>query len=334
MSANSYKSAKPGLAFMFGLCAAAALPLLLLQSTDDAARTGEENLDNIIPFEQIQKEGDVRIQRVISLMRQSDEGEKIYKYAASSALTVQWNTQKSSASGTYENGRIKLQTSLSDKSAALTLGHEIRHHWQANIMPLGRMVFDPVMLWQHALLEEVDACAYSAHYAAQYKDKTGTPLIDVPGTSFGDSTAYSYSQIPPQQRDFFRQAVIPCFAELAQYSYATRYLEKTQFILERTQALASNIKKDPQMLGHLIADMKSVSDEDKAALLSPLFSLSLDDDPQPLPEIAAMSVEEFVSWIEKMTMADPELAKKIKDMGHEFDKIQPRLTKKNPAPSS
>jgi hypothetical protein len=35
-----------------------------------------------------------------------------------------------------------------------------------------------------------------------------------------------------------------------------------------------------------------------------------------------------------MTMADPELAKKIKDMGHEFDKIQPRLTKKNPAPSS
>ncbi len=316
------------LGIVFALCGGTAL----LASIHLPEEPREENLDNIVPFETIKKDGDTRINRIIDIMERSETGREIVRFASTHPITFQWSDEKDSASGTYLNGRVELSVHLSDKDAALILGHEIRHGWQAYTMPLNSQVRDPVAIWEYSTLEEIDSCAYTAHFAAEYKDETGELLTDNKNSGFGDQTAHNYSQIPATQRDFYRQAVLPCFAEISNYPYSWKHMKRAKSGLEDAQQAVRAAKRDP-IGSPVMVNLIPLDNNEKKELFSRFFNQSMTHD-EPLPEMAVLSPNGFVSWIKSMTQGDPEIAQELERLRNDFSKISPRPAKNkaNPAP--
>lgn len=308
-------------------------PLLLGKSNVLDNSTGEENLDNIAPFSTIRKDGDTRINRIIDILERSKEGRDIVRFASENPITFQWLDRKDGPAGSYSigNGQIELNVRITDKHAALVLGHEIRHAWQDHTIPLSRQIRDPIAIWEYATLAEVDACAYTARFAAEYKDETGVSLVvDNTLRSYGDFTAQNYSQISATQRDFYRQAVLPCFAEISNYSYPWSHLNLAKGALESAQYIVRNAKRDP-IGSPMMADMTPLDNTEKKELFSRFFNQSMLYD-DPLPEMTVLSPDGFASWLKSVTQGDPEIAQTLEKLEQEFSKLQPRPAVRQPVP--
>ncbi|QQG35932.1 MAG: hypothetical protein HYS17_10585 [Micavibrio aeruginosavorus] len=277
--------------------------------------TGEENLDAILPYSQIETAGDPRIKRVMRLMRRTPTGEYLYQYAAGQDFRFAWNTEIDDGNGSYKDGLIKESPRLeSDQSLALTGVHEIRHGWQMRLLQRMPYKTDPITEWQLSIVIEADSCAYTAHYAAEYKDITGVDLTKN-FSGYGAKTAKTYVRTPEIQRDFFLHAVLPCFEEIKNYPSYDKLAKKRAAIVTNMVDIVAAISLNRIMIaenggspydpGFFRKDIASPSAKEKAALFSQFFSLDMGGG-KPLPRLQNLSQnpDEFLTWLDRTTLKD------------------------------
>lgn len=299
--------------------------------------TSEEQFDKIVPYHLLATEGDARIKRIMGLLRKSQKGEDLYQYAAAKELQFQWRKSTADDLGSYGKGLVSQSPEgSSDHDLTLTNVHEIRHGWQDKTLKTKEWKSDPAMAWQMRILQEVDACAYTAHYAANYKDETGIRLA-LSAHQYGNETITFYVAISPLKRRFFEHAVLPCFAEIKNYqgyyvaasrdTYNVLGLIKAVYdIAQIDMALAHHRQRlyDP---GEFRKYINPPSVEEKAKLFSRFFSLDIKEG-TILPELEEMSrrPQDFLAWIEQMIYPEPELHALIdKSQGH-FYRVRELIT--------
>lgn len=205
---------------LIGACALGIAGIFMAAHEDPSPHAGTENIGATQSFAHIHTSGDPRIQHLVRRMRQSAAGEELYQYAARTNMAFTWYNKKTdNALGLYKENTSFLYTDLSDDHALATLVHEIRHHWQLSEIPVPYARMKPHDQYYSAQLREVDACAYTAHFAAAHKDATGERLaikfIWRPG--YGSGIARDYADMNPQDRNYVRDAYEPCFEQVNIY---------------------------------------------------------------------------------------------------------------------
>lgn len=294
-------------------CFGVASSLFLSKSPEYA--TGEENLDAILPYSQLETAGDPRIKRVNRLMRKTPLGEYLHQYAAAQGFRFAWNAETESENGSYKDGLIKKSPRLeSDQSLVLTGVHEIRHGWHMRLLQGVHHKTDPVTEWQLSMVMEVDSCAYTAHYAAEYKDITGVDLTRK-FSGYGAKTAKAYAEQPQIQRDFFLHAVLPCFEEIKEYPSYDKRAKKLATVVTDMADVVAAISLNRIMIaenggslydpGFFRQDITPPSTKEKAAMFSQFFSLDMKEG-QPLPRLQSLgqNPDEFMTWLDRTTLKD------------------------------
>ena len=208
------------IAGLIGACALGIAGIFVAAHEEPSPHAGTENIGTTMSFANIHTNGDPRIQHLVHRMRQSAAGEELYQYAVRTNMAFTWYNKKTGgALGLYKDHTSFLYTSMSDDHALATLVHEIRHHWQLSEIPFPYARMKPHDQYYSAQLREVDACAYTAHFAAAHKDATGERLaikfIWRPG--YGSGIARDYADMDPQDRNYVRDAYEPCFAQVNIY---------------------------------------------------------------------------------------------------------------------
>ena len=306
--------------YLLGSVAVAALGVaclngigVMLSSGSTPHETGEENIGTPLPYSRIESEGDPRINRVIRLMRKTPAGEYLFQYATSQNFRFEWDGEPGSHHGSYRDGLIKKSTHIeSDHGLVLTGVHEIHHGWQSRTLLNAPYKKDPVTEWQISIVMEASSCAYTAHYAAEYKDTTGVDLSKN-FTGFGAATAKAYVRRPQAQRDFFLHAVEPCFNEIEDYpAYSVRAL-KTPALLTEFINIAAEISMSRMIIAEeggspydpefFRSNINPPSAKDKTELFSQFFTSDIKHR-QPDPQIRVLSEnpDRFVEWLDRMTL--------------------------------
>lgn len=315
-------------ALAIGLAAVAINMVMTPEPIEPAGPTGEEVTERTTLYSQIDIEGDPRIRRVIGLMKKTQAGNNLYGYAASQGFQFQWSMSATEA-GSYDNGLIqKTPYGQSDHGLALTGVHEIRHGWQDKTLKTKEWKSDPLTTAQILLVSEVDSCAYTAQYAADYKDKTGN-AISWQADVYGKDTASSYASRPRLSRDFFKHAVVPCFEEIKKYPvYALKAYERSiSYSILAAKAselivyamLVSSLTGKPYDATKYGQHFNAMTPEEKANAFSRFFSLDMNGQTR-LPEMdeKRKNPELFLAWLNAMTLTHPELAKGLKAQQEEF----------------
>lgn len=308
--------------YLLGSIAAAALGAAclsvigtLLLSEPESHETGEEKIGTPLPYGKIETEGDPRINKVIRLMRKTPAGEYLFQYAASQNFQFEWSEGANGEHGSYHGGLIRKSARLESNHALVLTGvHEIHHGWQSRILQGSTYKKDPLTEWQISIVMEAGSCAYTAHYAAEYKDTTG-PDLSRDFTGFGSSTARDYVQRPQAQRDFFLHAIVPCFEEIEKYpSYSVRALKAPTALTKLIDVVAEismnrliiaekgGSPYDPEFFR---SNINPPSATDKTELFSQFFTPDMQHR-SSVPQILALSEtpDSFVEWLDRMTLRD------------------------------
>lgn len=259
----------------------------LATASEDAPANTNPDLKQGILFSKIAEQGHPRFKKIIAMMRQSREGEKIYRYASRKGLRLNWGNASTSDGG-YIDGTIRISPALSNEAAGYTIAHEVAHGFQDKSLNWLKYQRGPLITWQISQLNEIGACAYAAHYAAKWKDETRKAL-DIP-EGFGDKTAQRYQDLPAPQRDFYKNAVLPCAQEIKEYEYESKHMQWARYTLDDARLLLKIIQLNAKIAtwhpaGYDASDDRSIFDtirtKDKARLLSKTLTTLLDREDVP-----------------------------------------------------
>lgn len=277
--------------------------------------TGSEKIGTPLSYSQIETEGDPRIKKITRLMRKTPAGEYLFQYAVSQNFQFEWSAGTEGEHGSYSNGLIRKSAHLeSDHGLVLTGVHEIHHGWQSRILQGASYKKDPLTEWQISIVMEAGSCAYTAHYAAEYKDMTGTDLSS-DFTGFGSSTAKNYVRRPQAQRDFFLHAVVPCFEEIEKYpSYNVRAMKAPAALtglvnvvaeISMSRLIIAESGGSPYDPEFFRSNINPPSLRDKTELFSQFFTPDMQHR-SPAPQIRTLSEtpDRFVEWLDRMTLRD------------------------------
>jgi hypothetical protein len=294
-----------------------------LLEQDTSHETGEENLNETIALKDVQKRGDARLNRIISGLRHSSMGEELYRYALNSGVNVAWENKDDSAAGSYYNETtlLTIDSRSSDSQLISVMAHELRHHWQFTATDINLMTLDPLRAWQTARLLEVDACAYTAKFATEYNEKS-EKKIDL-GNKYGSKTLAHYSKIPTSERDYIKDAVMPCFAEITTNdNYNKNHAGFTQTLADIYEIRYVNAVQSKDY-DFLLAEYEQMPNAERIKThFSQLLTSTLD--PEKLePMIRDASNEDFVEWINTATTND--LTKDILRLQRHFEKTRVKL---------
>ncbi|WP_435641430.1 DUF6782 family putative metallopeptidase [Micavibrio aeruginosavorus] len=176
---------------------------------------GEENRGTALAFADLPTKGDGRIKYLIAKLRTSPEGERLFQFAARTKLQFIWGGP-GTAMGSYSKSLMSAKPGFSDDITLLTIAHETRHHWQHTTMNADIARLEPLDQYAVKRLREVDACAYAAHFSADFKDATGHTMKTPSAVLglYGGSIAMNYAQKDPATRDAMRDAYAPCMESI------------------------------------------------------------------------------------------------------------------------
>lgn len=263
--------------------------------------TGEENLTAATPLAQIQEHGDARLNRIVARLRSSTLGEQLYTYAVQENTRIQWITEGNKA-GAYSvpDKLIELKVSMPDEALILTLAHELRHHWQFTALKPRTWINSPLQQWQLRRFVEADACAFTAHFSAQYKNETGNALKS--GGQYGGQIAKNYTDQPESKRNYLRDAVVPCFQELVSYhdSYGVSHYESAEIQIKIARLAHEKAELEGNYQEIFNKYMNVPDDKGLKAQFSQFLTLDLDPS-HTIPEVKAASPEEFIQWVTNQT---------------------------------
>lgn len=295
--------------------------------------TGEENLSDTIALRDVQTRGDARLKRIFSELRHSKMGEDLYTHALNTGVNVAWENDDDGAAGAYhgDKGLLTIDTHSSDAELISVMAHELRHHWQFTATRVETMTLDPLRAWQAARLLEVDACAYTAKFITEY-NVNSTREIDI-GKKYGHKSLAHYSAVPAAKRDYIKDAIMPCFQEIAENdTYNDNHIGFTETLagLYKTRYQIAVQKQDYDLLLREYAQMPTPSSVKKS--LSPLLSPSLDPTQQE-PAIKQASDNEFLNWLHNATAN--KYSAHVLNMQREFELNRMNIMERAaPAPSS
>lgn len=289
--------------------ATGAIALSLHWNADENFKyAGEEDNYTTTTFQNIETDGDRRIQHIVKMMRESREGEQLYQFASKHNLRFQWESSQDNA-GSYSNGTITLDSRLSNISIVYALVHEINHGWQDKLLNAQDLQGDPQFTWQMAQLREVSACAYSAHFSAQYTEQTGRKFSSYKNV-FGGKTAYNYTKIGAMNRDYFANAVLPCFDEIKKNDrYIVNHLNiaRLKFHIALTFNSLVKISDARSRLHSMPYTPPAVTNpftlpprSERARMMAGLFTPTLNPEDIP-PELNPEDTEGVLSFMEQET---------------------------------
>ncbi|MGZ9096918.1 MAG: DUF6782 family putative metallopeptidase [Micavibrio sp.] len=306
-------------------------------SLDDKFLTGEELLDHPVRINDISKDGDPRMQRLIVELQRSSLGRELYQYMLDEKLSLQWGTGDDKHAGIYYHDKdlIGLDARHPDDGLLSILVHEIRHAWQYRKLGVIDWTLSPKDRWQASRLVEADSCAFSVHFAAVHEKETGH-LLDS-SHNFNRLLTESYMYTPSDQRNYITGAVEPCFERISNF-YDKLHMEIVSVYFNRSaqahaDAIQTNSARKYRRTFQSSFDTPDTSK--KAALFSSFLTLTLDPKTGMAPQIKTLSPEDFLLWLERQTpVNDPAHITEINRMQSEFDAMQKQLLQdpKNPVP--
>lgn len=289
-----------------------------------ALKTGEENFDTAISFKNIQRDGDLRIRRIIARMRMSSVGEEMFQFAVKNDIEFQWEEGVKTRKGAYHYGinRITVDALHSDDGVLSTLSHEIRHAWQDKILDVTRWVLEPADHWRASQMIEADSCAYNAHFVANYNDET-LYMLDLKN-SFSQKVTRGYAEKPASERNYMDDGLDPCL-NIVLRPYSTLHMSNLREYLSRNtmsfnEAATSRTYKMVYKSGFETLDIHR-----KSALFMRFVNNTLDSE-TILPEAKQMTAENFLGWIKERTpFRTPEDEEEVMMMENDFRAVRQKL---------
>jgi|GEM_PF-4829371 hypothetical protein len=279
---------------------------------------GSENLGATVSFRDMNKEGDRRIQHIVKMMRESREGEQLYQFASTQDIKLKWEPSQDNA-GSYGGGIVTLDPRAKNIDIIYAMAHELNHGWQDKITQGKDVLTDPETTWQTSRLREVGACAYSAHFAAQYTEQTGRTFPSYKRV-FGGRTAHNYTKMGAANRDYFANAVLPCFDELNKNDkYLVNHLNHARMKLHLAQSFNSLVKiketsarlqNIPYSAPMAPSPFTPLQRDEKAHMMGSLFTPTLDAKDIP-PELAPEDTRSVLSFVEREAAPSDPIALEI-----------------------
>lgn len=270
---------------------------------------------------------DTRTLQVMEKLKSIPQGRALFDYAVQKNVGFAWDYRRDNTAGLFNHKTniLSIAHEASDDNALSILLHELRHAWQVHDVKSISWFHDPLIAWQAAQVNEVDACAFSAQAMADYQRLTQKkPEYNI--RSFNTVVATDYAAIAPEKRDFKRDAIEPCFEQVRNIpGYETMHYEVAHLTLQialisfneqshkAMQALQQSINVSAQP-----PVSKSVAPQDKAKMFSVFFtpSLSAADRPATLKE---MSDTQFLSWLDQQTLEDTKFGPAIRAMQSQYE---------------
>lgn len=263
--------------------------------------TGEENLNGSIGIKDIEKIGDTRLKRIVTRLRQSEQGAALYDYALKGDISIAWEKEDDNAAGSYHHDKnlLTLDVRGNDNRLVSVLAHELRHHWQFAATEINFMPLDPLRAWQVARILEVDACAFTAKLVTDHNE-TSAQKIDL-DDKYGHKTLAHYSSIPAEKRDYIKDAVMPCFDEIStNTNYNKNHADFAQTMADVYEMRYANAVHSGDY-STVLADIKqSQNDKGIKHYFSQLLSPAMDPH-KPEPLIRDATDKEFAEWIHTVT---------------------------------
>lgn len=302
--------------------------------------TGEENLNGSVEIKDIEKIGDARLNRIITRLRQSEQGAALYDYALKNGVYIAWENEDDGAAGSYHNDEniLTLDTRGNDNRLVSVLAHELRHHWQFAGTEINMMPLDPLRAWQVARLLEVDACAFTAKLITDH-NATSAQKIDL-DDKYGYKALAHYSSVPAAKRDYIKDAVMPCFDEIStNKNYNKNHAGFVQTLADIYEVRFVNATQSGDYSTVLAEIQQSPDDKSVKRYFSQLLSPTMDPH-KPEPLIRDATDKEFVKWINTATtneqMVDVLTLQKryVENQIKVLERIQKSAGQPAPVPSS
>lgn len=282
-----------------------------------------------IEFKDIPQRGDMRLKRIVAQMRKSTSGEKLYQYASQNGFVFQWDDASKDV-GSYSRRKVHAARRYTDDEITFAIVHEINHGWQDIHLGYTTQLNSPRMAWQLGRVAEVGACAYTAHFAAQYKAQTGKELA-VSSAIYGQVVAGDYTTLPASQRRYYYDAVLPCFDHIKKnHTYMAHHFERALLIyrlgrnhhdrvdlsIKLAEMTGKDYKPDKE-----VSPFVALSDADRAKLLSSFFTPTLDVKDVPA-ELSPADPQKFLALLKRETIPeDKSIADDIERLDKEFHEL-------------
>lgn len=270
---------------------------------------------------------DTRTLRVMEKLKLIPQGRALFDYAVQKNVLFVWDKESEKTVGLFDRktNTLSVAQDTTDDNAVSVLLHELRHAWQTHDVKSVSWFHDPLISWQAAQINEVDACAFSAQAMADYKQITQkTPEYNI--RSFNTIVATDYAAIAPEKRDFKRDAIEPCFEQVRNIpSYEDMHHELAQLTLrisiitfnEQAQQALQNLQQSI-ILSAQAPVSKSISPQERARMFRVFFTTSLSEEDRPTV-LKNMNDAQFVSWLDQQTLEDTKYGPAIREMQSQYE---------------
>lgn len=284
--------------------------------------TGEEKLGAAIPFAELPRRGDARIQRLIAALRSTPLGREMFDYVVEQDTEMQWEVDDDKRVGAFFHGQnlIALDARANDDAIMLTLTHEIRHAWQFRTLDVSEWELSPRDRWSASRLIEADSCAFTAHYVADYHKQTGVKLNAK--NSYNRFVIEEYVDKEESKRDYIKDAFEPCFRRVEAYyndlhvQTVAHYFNQNRVVFNRVENSNSS-KKLNNAFGRGFDVPSSV---ERSVLYKGFFTQSMrKDGGDIIPQIENQDSIAFLDWVNQQTpITRPEDDVEVTRMNTEF----------------